>query len=507
MATVNWPWAIILCKFNDVALEPQPVQYYKDFYTQSGTGGVCDYWREVAFDGLDLTTSRVFGWFTMSHSSSEVSGLHFPGDRGQLVQWGIDAAYANGVNLSPFRSILVVQNYGVDHGFAGNGVVIVHQNPALCEFGFICHEMGHGFGLPHSWSANPDTEYGDGWDIMSWNTATSVTSDFQITFESTSGTAGPGLNTRNVEALGTVPLQRIWTAPGPDFSDSVTLGALNQELVGSGYLIAEIPPNATNPARPSGSKFTIEFHRKAGWDQAIPVDTALIHEVRTNGLSYLQPTFGSQFLVGQQFVSPDPPIFVQVMSIDVVPATATIRLWDLPDGCLRKEDSDPKIYLVVGGAKCWIPSPQELTDLGFTFSQVKSVPDRGILSVGTVPRDGTLMRELYQTAVYVMFGNCKWHIPSPQVFEAMGYHWSDVKEVPTGCLSGIPDCPDNSAACNRLQSNLQNLNAQQQNLLQQIQFVGTILAQWLGLITDLQNLLQQIQNVETAGKNLNCIGF
>ena len=37
MATVNWPWAIILCKFNDVALEPQPIQFYEDLYTQSGT--------------------------------------------------------------------------------------------------------------------------------------------------------------------------------------------------------------------------------------------------------------------------------------------------------------------------------------------------------------------------------------------------------------------------------------------------------------------------------------
>jgi hypothetical protein len=52
----------------------------------------------------------------------------------------------------------------------------------------------------------------------------------------------------------------------------------------------------------------------------------LIHEIRTNGLSYLQPTGGSQFAAGQQFVTPDPKVFVQVMSIDPSAATATVRI-------------------------------------------------------------------------------------------------------------------------------------------------------------------------------------
>ena len=57
---------------------------------------------------------------------------------------------------------MACQNYGVDHGAAGNGVLIVHQDASLREFGFIAHEMGHRFGLPHSWSAAPDREYGMG---------------------------------------------------------------------------------------------------------------------------------------------------------------------------------------------------------------------------------------------------------------------------------------------------------------------------------------------------------
>ena len=55
---IQWPWAILLCKYSDVPAEPQPPQYYDDLFTENGAGGVCDYWRTVSCDDLDLTDSR-----------------------------------------------------------------------------------------------------------------------------------------------------------------------------------------------------------------------------------------------------------------------------------------------------------------------------------------------------------------------------------------------------------------------------------------------------------------
>ncbi|MEO5998087.1 MAG: hypothetical protein ABIN89_15185 [Chitinophagaceae bacterium] len=223
-------------------------------------------------------------------------------------------ANADGVNLAPFRSILVVQNYGVDHGAAGNGVLIVHQDGTQCEFGFICHEMGHGLGLQHSWAANPDKEYRDGWDVMSFAT---TTFQFPISFRGTQGVAIVGLNARNLEALNTVPPGRSWSPIQADFSEQITLDPLNQPAIGNhGFLVAKIPPNATRLVRSNNTSYTIEFHRKAGWDQAIPNDTVTIHEVRANGVSYLQPVVGGQFTTGQQFLTPDPKVFMQVASIN-----------------------------------------------------------------------------------------------------------------------------------------------------------------------------------------------
>jgi hypothetical protein len=372
-STIDWPWAIILCQFNDVPAIPQPVDYYVDLFTRNGAGGVCDYWRAVSHNALDLTNSQVFGWFTMNHASTEVSNLRFPGDRFTLVKWGIDTANANGVNLAAFRSVLVVQNFGVDHGAAGNGILIVHQNATLCEFGFICHEMGHGFGLPHSFAANPDMEYGDGWDAMSFAT---TTFQFPIIYRDTQGTATVGLNARNLEALNALPVRRAWVRTQPDFSERISLDPLNQAPIGNrGFLMAKLAPSATRPRRPTNSSFTIELRRKAGWDRSIPEDAVLIHEVRANGLSYLQPTVWGRFTAGQQFETPDPKLFVQVVSIDSVSGTATVRMWDIPEGSLRREDSKPRVYLIENGTKRWITSPQALFALGKSWADVRVIPD------------------------------------------------------------------------------------------------------------------------------------
>jgi hypothetical protein len=372
-STINWPWAIILCQFNDIPTVPQPVDYYEDLFTRNGTGGVCDYWRTVSSNRLDLTGSKVFGWFTMSHSSAEVSQLRFPGDRSTLVQWGIDTATANGVNLGQFKAVLIVQNYGVDHGAAGNGILIVHQNATLCEFGFICHEMGHGFGLPHSLSPNPDMVYGDGWDLMSFAT---TTFQFPISFRGAQGAATVGLNARNLEALGVIPAGRTWTQTRPDFSQRIILDPVNQPPIGNhGYLVAKIVPSAARPRRSNNSSYTIEFRRKAGWDRNIPEDAVVVHEVRANGWSYLQPSIWGRFTAGQEFVSPDPKIYMRVESIDQTLGTAALRIWDICEGGLRKEDSKPNIYLIENGTKRWVTSPQALSALGKAWSDVRVVPD------------------------------------------------------------------------------------------------------------------------------------
>jgi hypothetical protein len=382
VASRSFKWAIVLCRFSDKPAETRPRAYYEAFFTQAGGGGVCDYWRGVTENSFDLTGSQVFGWFQMTHASSEVNQLVFPGQRGTLVQWGRDTAAANGVNLAAFDNVLVIQNYGVDHGAAGNGVVVVHQDSSVCEFGFICHEMGHGHGLPHSFSASPDFEYGDGWDVMSFATTTPL---FDIGFEGAVGKATVGLNARNLEALNAVPAGRLWSQGSADFSEQVVLQPLNQMPIGNrGHLVAKIVAAATRPVRANGSAYTVEFRRRAGWDRAIPRDAVLVHEVRSNTFSYL-PTMGLNLVAGDEFVTPDPKVWIRVTAIDAATETATVRIWDAPEGSLRREDSKPKVYLIENGAKRWVLSPQVLFAIGKTWADVRVVPDGALTSIPDGP--------------------------------------------------------------------------------------------------------------------------
>ena len=97
-----------------------------------------------------MTGSQVFGWFTMTHSTPEIATLAFPAGRRTLAQWGIDAAAANGVNLSAFSAIMVMLNVPTDHGAAGGARVVISYGHGRWEPTFILHEMEHALGLNHS---------------------------------------------------------------------------------------------------------------------------------------------------------------------------------------------------------------------------------------------------------------------------------------------------------------------------------------------------------------------
>lgn len=92
-------------------------------------------------------------------------------------------------------------------------------------------------------------------------------------------------------------------------------------------------------------------------------------------LSHLQPSMWVQFAAGRRFVTPDPKVYVQNMNINQTSGTATVRIWEVLGGSLRKEDSKPGVYLIENGTKRWVISHSALFFLGKSWLDVKVIPD------------------------------------------------------------------------------------------------------------------------------------
>jgi len=331
------PWAIILCKFSDRAdFEPYPVSFYKEHFTEvgDGKGTEFDYFRQVTYGNVDMTGSKVFGWFVMPHATREPPTLKFPGGRAELHSWGLEVARAHGIDLRPFHGVAVVFNAVTDSGSAGGHRLVFGNKERKWEPTFNIHEFGHGFDLNHSWSARPDVVYGDRWDIMS---AMRV-----FKFKDSMGCLnGPGMNAWNLRRLGCIPNSRVCNMSGSSGTRTIALAALNHPEA-KGFLMASIRPAGRSKSEPT---YLIEFRRKKDWDAGIPRDTVLVHEVRANGLSYIlknetasreNPKIKRQspyeLLPGQVFRIPVRQLTIRVESFDAEASTAKVSLTLGPTG-------------------------------------------------------------------------------------------------------------------------------------------------------------------------------
>jgi len=116
----------------------------------------------------------------------------------------------------------------------------------------------------------------------------------------------------------------------------------------------------------------------------------------------------------------------------------TIQDGKLQDGSLLREQSSAPVYVIFGGAKFHVASPDVLRDLYGGWSNVKIVPDGSLASVPTIPRDSTILREQSAANVYVVESGTKRHITTPMVLQRYG-GWSVVHVVPVGALNAIPN--------------------------------------------------------------------
>lgn len=274
-----------------------------------------DFFRDVSHGNLDLSDSRVFGWYTLNMKRSDYTGL---AGRSDLINRARQAAAANGDDLAAYVSVVVCLNVPTDLFGGGQGAVCdnLSTQPRL-----LGQEMGHFYGLDHSRAQtiqpcgnDSSIDYKDFWDVMS--TAGCAFSAPHPRYN----LIGPGLNAANMASQGWLDEARVWKMNNNgSFDTIVQLRPLHRRDL-PGYLAARL------------GEYLVEFRTKESWDAAIPRPAVLIHRFEDNHSYIMSANNGEQDLVvGSVFGTADiensiSAILTGGMKIEVVEINANEQL-------------------------------------------------------------------------------------------------------------------------------------------------------------------------------------
>lgn len=268
------------------------------------------FFKDMSHQKLNLSSSRVFGWYTLDYNRADYSGnqSHMEGkiNRNELIEVSKTNATNAGVPLSAFAGVVVSVSGATDLFGLLNRMAAVCDSTNL-QPSLLGQEMGHGYGLDHSRIDGSEVDYQDRWDVMSTANAFEASNlDFTQ--------VGPGLNAWNMRSRGWLNESLVWRNSSSTFEEVITLRPLHRIDL-AGLLSAEI------------GEFLVEFRPKEGWDAAIPRSCILVHKFANNH-SYLMRSLkgNSDIVAGDKFVSSDNKIEVDVISINELNRNASIRL-------------------------------------------------------------------------------------------------------------------------------------------------------------------------------------
>lgn len=97
------------------------------------------------------------------------------------------------------------------------------------------------------------------------------------------------------------------------------------------------------------------------------------------------------------------------------------------DGTLIKTASSTKVYVMIGGKKKWISTPEVFEQLGYQWTSIKVLSDAELDKIPDY--EDNLIRQSGDAKIFLVTNGIKRHIPNPEVFMDYGFDWNDVKDV------------------------------------------------------------------------------
>lgn len=98
-----------------------------------------------------------------------------------------------------------------------------------------------------------------------------------------------------------------------------------------------------------------------------------------------------------------------------------------PDLTLLKTPDSFKVYVVIDQKKKWISTPEVFETLGYEWTNITIVDQSALDSIPDF--EDNLIRAIGDYKVYLVVNGIKRHIPNPEIFLDYGFSWDDVKNV------------------------------------------------------------------------------
>lgn len=274
------PWANILCKFPDAPndVEPHAPAWYSGLFGTSYPG-LDHYFQTISYGNISLTGTTISPqWYQLPRTRSSYMYLNTV-YLDMMAQDCVNIAVGQGLDLTGVVGINFMLTQSIGCCAWGGGTVIrvngvsrffraTWMPPGSQKYHVLAHEMGHGFGFPHSTGPadNPPSSlqvYVSPYDVMSDAYGYGMyCADF-----SNYGCIPPGTIAYHLDLDGWIPTDRKRTvAPGE--LAAVTLQRLLPQSA-SNLLLARVPIAGTNLF------YTVEVrdNTPGTYDQAIYPDS------------------------------------------------------------------------------------------------------------------------------------------------------------------------------------------------------------------------------------------